>query len=157
MSGGGTPGAFRSHESGVLTELRAGTYVYGDRRCARLGIVPLEDCGLRVVTTVVSRPTPDRAILDAGSKTLTSDALPGMADGAYGLVVEYPDAVLGGLSEEHGHLDLSACSAKPEIGEVVTVVPNHACGTVNMHGEIALHRGGVEIEIVPVEARGLVR
>jgi D-serine deaminase-like pyridoxal phosphate-dependent protein len=134
-----------------------GTYVYGDRRCAVLGVVPLEDCALRIVATVVSRPTPERAILDAGSKTLTSDPLPGMADGAYGLVVEYPDAVLYGLSEEHGHLDLSACERRPAIGDVVTIVPNHACGTVNMHDEIALHRGGGEIEIVRVEGRGLVR
>jgi D-serine deaminase-like pyridoxal phosphate-dependent protein len=157
VSGGGTPGAFHIHESGVFTEVRVGTYVYGDRRCAALGVVPLEDCALRVVATVVSRPTSDRAILDAGSKTLTSDPLPGMPDGAYGLVLEYPDAVLHSLSEEHGHLDVSACAAKPDIGEVVTIVPNHACGTVNMHDEIAFHRGGLELEIARVEGRGLVR
>jgi D-serine deaminase-like pyridoxal phosphate-dependent protein len=157
VSGGGTPEAFHVHESGEFTELRVGTYVYGDRRCAALGIVPPEDCALRVVATVVSRPAPGRAILDAGSKTLTSDLLPGLADGAFGLVVEYPDAVLGHLSEEHGHLDVSTSDRRPEIGEVVTIVPNHACGTVNMHDEIALHRGGREVEIVAVAGRGLVR
>ena len=45
----------------------------------------------------------------------------------------------------------------PEIGDVVTIVPNHACGTVNMHDQIALHRGGSAVEIVAVEGRGLVR
>ena len=45
----------------------------------------------------------------------------------------------------------------PEIGDVVTIVPNHACGTVNMHDRIALHRGGRDVEIVAVAARGLVR
>ena len=157
VSGGGTTGAFRIHESGEFTELRVGTYVYGDRRCATVGVMPLEDCALRVVATVVSRPTPDRAILDAGSKTLTSDFPPDLDDPAYGLVVEYPDAVLRSLSEEHGILDLSACERRPEIGEVVTIVPNHACGTVNMHDEVALHRGGRDVEIVAISARGLVR
>ena len=157
ISGGGTPDAFRVHESGVFTELRVGTYVYGDRRCLALGVTPLEDCALRVVATVVSRPTRDHAVLDAGSKTLTSDTLPGLEAGTFGLVVEYPDAVIRRLSEEHADVDLSACDPFPEIGDVVTIVPNHACGTVNMHDLIALHRGGSEIEIVQVEGRGLVR
>jgi D-serine deaminase-like pyridoxal phosphate-dependent protein len=157
VTGGGTPQSYRVHESGVFTELRVGTYVYGDRRCLALGITPAEDLALRVVATVVSRPTADRAVVDAGSKTLTSDTLPGLEPGTYGLVVEYPDAVIRRLSEEHGDLDLTACARKPEIGEVVTIVPNHACGTVNMHDELALHRGGRDVEVVRVEARGLVR
>ena len=157
VSGGGTPQARDVHESGVFTELRVGTYAYGDRRCVALGLTRLEDCALRVVATVVSRPTADRAILDAGSKTLTSDLLPGLEPGTYGLVVEYPDAEIRRLSEEHGDVDLSACERRPEVGEVVTIVPNHACGTVNMHDELALNRGGRDVEVVRVEARGLVR
>jgi len=157
VSGGGTAGAFHLHEAGVFTELRAGTYVYGDRRLAAIGVMALEDCALRVVATVVSRPTHGRAILDAGSKTLTSDFSPGLDDGAYGLVVEYPDAILTGLSEEHGTLDLTGCDRRPEIGERVTIVPNHACGAVNLHDEVALHRGGERVEIVPIPARGRVR
>lgn len=157
VSGGGTSNALRIHENGEFTELRVGTYVYGDRRCAASGIMSLEDCALRVVATVVSRPTTDRAILDAGSKTLTSDFPPGLEDGAYGLVVEYPDAVLRHLSEEHGNLDVSRCDRKPEIGEVVTIVPNHACGAVNLHDHVALHRGGSDVEITTIPARGHVR
>jgi D-serine deaminase-like pyridoxal phosphate-dependent protein len=157
ISGGGTPEAYRVHESGVFTELRVGTYVYGDRRCLALGVTPLEDCALRVVATVVSRPTRDHAVLDAGSKTLTSDTLPALEAGTFGLVVEYPDAVIRRLSEEHADVDLSASDPFPEIGDVVTIVPNHACGTVNMHDEIALHRGGRDVEIVAIEGRGLVR
>ena len=157
VSGGGSRGAFRLHESGVFTELRAGTYVYGDRSLVALGLVGLDDCALRVVATVVSRPTDGRAILDAGSKTLTSDFSPGLDDGAYGLVVEYPDAILSKLSEEHGTLDLTGSDHRPEIGERVTIVPNHACGAVNLHDEVALHRGGEAVEIVEVLARGRVR
>jgi D-serine deaminase-like pyridoxal phosphate-dependent protein len=157
VSGGGTPGAFTVHESGVFTELRAGTYVYGDRRLAAGGQMTLEDCALRVVSTVVSRPTADRAILDAGSKTLTSDLPDGLGDAAYGHIVEYPDAIIVRLSEEHGTLDLTRCSRRPEVGERVTIIPNHACGAVNLHDEVALHHGGHRVEICTILARGCVR
>jgi D-serine deaminase-like pyridoxal phosphate-dependent protein len=115
--------------------------------------VALDDCALRVRATVVSTPTRSRAIVDAGSKTLSSD---GPGD-SYGLVVEYPDAVVHGLSEEHGHVDVSRCAAPPALGDVVTIVPNHACATMNLHDEVALHRGGRDVRIVCVAARGAVR
>ena len=161
---GGRPGqrrwnarAYRVHESGVFTELRVGTYVYADRRCVLLGLTPLEDCALRVVATVVSRPTPERAIIDGGSKTFTSDPLPGLAgEGGHGLVVEYPEARVVRLSEEHGQLDLSACPSRPQVGEVVSVIPNHACGAVNLHDEVALHRSGSDLTVVPIPARGRI-
>ncbi len=71
VSGGGTQQAFRSHEVGEVTEVRVGTYALGDRACIAHGSVALEDCALRICATVVSRPAPGRAILDAGTKALT--------------------------------------------------------------------------------------
>jgi D-serine deaminase-like pyridoxal phosphate-dependent protein len=157
VSGGGTGEAFRIHESGKFTELRVGTYVYGDTRCVANGVMTLDDCALRIVATVVSRPTPDRAILDSGSKTLTSDFPPADDKGSYGLIVEHPQALVRQLSEEHGTVDISRCDPKPEIGDVVTIVPNHACGAVNLHDQVAFHRDGGDVEIIPIPARGLVR
>ena len=72
-------------------------------------------------------------------------------------MLEYPDARIYALSEEHGHLDVSACPAGPEVGEVVTIVPNHACGTTNMHDEVVVHRGGRIVGFWPVAARGKLR
>ena len=157
VSAGGTPTFFRNHELPEVTEVRAGTYVYGDRSCIANGSVLLEDCALRVRATVVSRPTPERAILDSGSKTLTNDPAEETAGGGHGLIVEYPEARLYALSEEHGHVDLSACAERPEIGEVVTVIPNHACGCTNLHDEVAVHRGGRIVGFWPVAARGKLR
>jgi D-serine deaminase-like pyridoxal phosphate-dependent protein len=156
VSVGGTPLARSTHLLGGITELRVGTYAYNDARCLANGTATLADCALRVRATVVSTPTRERAILDAGSKTLTSDPL---ADGggSFGRIVEYPEATIYALSEEHAHVDVAASVRGPEIGEVVTLVPNHACGTVNMHDEVALHHGGADVEIASVAARGLVR
>lgn len=155
VSGGGTPSARRTHEIGEVTEIRAGTYVYGDRACIENGSVALEDCAERVLVTVVSRPTAERAIIDAGSKTLSSD----LAQGAtgFGLIVEHPEAAIYNLNEEHGYVDVSRCDPRPEVGETLTIVPNHACGTANMHDEVVVHRSGEVVGTWAIVARGKVR
>lgn len=158
-SGGGSGRMWRAHEAlPTVNEHRAGTYIYFDRSCVAAGVATWDNCAMRVHMTVVSRPTKDRAILDGGSKTLTNDPAGATMPG-YGRIVEYPDAVIARQSEEHGHVDLSACppDKRPEIGERVTVIPNHACGTTNMHDEVYGIRGG-KIEVVwPVLARGKIR
>lgn len=154
VSNGGTPSLFSAHLVTSATEHRAGTYVYNDRSMVRAGHCTFDDCAMHILATVVSRPTPDRAILDAGSKALTSDLL-GFAD--FGLIVEYPDAVITGLSEEHGTVDLSKVSGRrPEIGERVRIVPNHTCVVSNLFDRMVFHRNGVVTRVEPVAARGLV-
>ena len=109
---------------------------------------------MRIRTTVVSRPTTTRAIIDAGTKVLTSDPY-GMT--GYGHVMEYPAAVINGLSEEHGIVDLSACPDRPAVGDVVSVVPNHCCVVSNMVDGVYGVRGGAVEVTWPVAARGAVR
>jgi D-serine deaminase-like pyridoxal phosphate-dependent protein len=156
VSAGGTPTFFTNHEVPEVTEVRAGTYLYGDRACIANGSVPLGDCALRVRATVVSRPTADRVILDCGSKALTSDPVEPSGSG-HGLIVEYPEATVYALSEEHGHADFGACDERPDIGEIVTVIPNHACGCTNLYDDVAVHRSGRLVGFWPVAARGKVR
>jgi D-serine deaminase-like pyridoxal phosphate-dependent protein len=154
VSNGGTPSLFSAHKVPSATEHRAGTYVYNDRAMARSGHCSLDDCAMHILATVVSRPTPERAILDAGSKALTSDLL-GFAD--YGMIVEYPHAVITGLSEEHGTVDLSKVQGRrPEIGEKVRIIPNHTCVVSNLFDLMTFHRDGIVTRVQKVAARGLV-
>jgi D-serine deaminase-like pyridoxal phosphate-dependent protein len=154
VSGGGTPGIFTAQSIPMLTEHRAGTCVFNDVMVVASGTATWDNCAMRVRATVVSRPTDARAILDAGTKVLTSDQY-GMK--GYGHVMEYPEAVVGGLSEEHGIVDLTACAERPSVGEVVHVVPNHCCVVSNMVDELYGVRGE-HVEVVwPVAARGRVR
>jgi D-serine deaminase-like pyridoxal phosphate-dependent protein len=155
VSVGGTPTATHAHELGLATELRVGTYVYGDRACIANESVPVEDCALRVVATVVSRPTPERAILDTGSKALSSDLAVGVT--GHGLLLEHPEAEVYLLNEEHGMVDVARCAAKPAIGDRVQVVPNHACVVTNLFDEIVLHRAGEVVDTLPIRARGKLR
>lgn len=154
VSGGGTACMGQAHEHPEVTEHRAGMYVFGDRNLVAAGAMGLDDCALKVLATVVSRPTADRGILDAGSKSLSSDLL---NQDDYGLILEYPEARIAALSEEHGHADFSQCRKKPEIGERVSVLPNHCCVVVNLFNRIVGTRNG-EVEVVwPVAARGAVQ
>jgi D-serine deaminase-like pyridoxal phosphate-dependent protein len=157
VSGGGTPRARHTHELGVITELRAGTYVYGDRTCIALDCMTLDDCAVHVLATVVSRPTPDRAILDTGSKALTSDPVPVEGIDGFGYLLEHPEAAVYALNEEHGYVDVSLCDAKPEVGDVVRVLPNHVCVAVNLQDDVVVHRSGEVVDIWPVAARGKLR
>lgn len=157
VSGGGTPTAFQTHMIGTVTEVRAGTYVFGDRACLANGTMQLADCAARVVATVVSRPTKERAILDAGSKALTTDPVYGSDLAGHGLIVEYPQARIVTLSEEHGHVDVFNCERQPEIGEVVTVIPNHVCACVNLYDDVFVHRRGHVETQWRVAARGRSR
>jgi D-serine deaminase-like pyridoxal phosphate-dependent protein len=155
VSNGGTPSLFEAHLVPSATEHRAGTYAYNDRAMVRAGHCSLDECAMHILATVVSRPTPDRAIIDAGSKALTSDLL-GFSD--YGHIVEYPGARVSGLSEEHGTVDLSGCpqDARPDIGERIRIVPNHTCVVSNLTDVMTFHKDGKVTRTEPVAARGRV-
>ena len=153
ISGGGTPSFMDAALSPVLTEYRAGTYIYNDRSLVARGACTLSDCALTVLATVVSRPTNTRAIIDAGSKSLTSDLL-GLT--GYGTVLGFPDAEVTGLSEEHGHVTLQTGSNQPEIGQKLQIVPNHACPVSNLVDTVTFHRSGKVVREAEVAARGMV-
>jgi D-serine deaminase-like pyridoxal phosphate-dependent protein len=154
VSGGGTPALATVDRFPMLTEHRAGTSVYNDAMVVSTGTATWEQCAMRVRATVVSRPTDERGVLDAGSKVLTSDLYHMKG---YGHLMEYPEAHVAHLSEEHAVVDFSACAERPTVGEVVSVVPNHCCVVTNMVDEIYGVRNGVVEMVWPVVARGRVR
>jgi D-serine deaminase-like pyridoxal phosphate-dependent protein len=153
-SNGGSPDFFSAHLVLSATEHRAGTYAYNDRSMVRAGHCTDADLAMHVLATVVSRPTATRAVIDAGSKALTSDLL-GFAD--HGGIEDLPGAKIVGLSEEHGTVDLSGCAGRlPEVGEMVRIVPNHTCVVSNLFDRMVFHRGGVVTRVEDVAARGTV-
>jgi D-serine deaminase-like pyridoxal phosphate-dependent protein len=154
VSGGGTHCMWEAHTHGVITEHRAGMYLYGDRKTVNAGALGLDQCSFKIHSTVVSRPTNDRGILDAGSKCLASDLI--SPEGGHGLILEYPEARLYALSEEHGHVDFSECETRPEIGERVAVLTNHCCVANNLFDKVHGVRGGELVVEWPVLARGAV-
>ena len=153
VSSGGTPDMWKGEDGSVVTEYRPGTYIYFDRSQVAVGAAKLEDCALTVLATVVSRPTATRVIVDAGSKALSSDLL---GQQGYGLIAEN-GAILKSLSEEHGIIELAAPSDTPRIGELVRIIPNHACVVSNLFDAVHLISGDAVLETLPVAARGRVQ
>ncbi len=154
VSTGGSPNLVNLGQLHGATEHRPGTYIYNDRMQVAAGVAGWDDCALHVYATVVSRAGPDRGIVDAGSKTLTSDN--GGLEG-HGLILEHPEARIARFAEEHGFLDLSRSNTRPNVGDVVRIVPNHVCVVVNMVDEIVMVRGDEIIGTLPVAARGRLR
>jgi len=153
VSVGSTPTAPHAMTVPGVTECRPGVYAYNDASQVSLGTCSLQDCALTVLATVVSVPAPDRAVLDAGSKTVSSDPLRPEEQG-FGWVLGRR-ARLARLSEEHGVLAVEE-GERFRVGERVRVLPNHACVVSNLHDRVLAVRGeSVEAEW-RVAARGRV-
>lgn len=152
VSGGGSPFMLRQAEVPWLTEVRVGTYIFEDMTGVKGGYFSLDHCAATLLCTVVSAPTAERLILDGGSKTLTTEG-----GAPHGHIVEYPNAIIYKLNEEHAYTDVSRCPVKPTIGERVHVIPNHVCVAVNLHNVAYGVRGDEIVAVWPVAARGLVQ
>jgi len=153
-SNGGSPDLYSAHLVPSATEHRAGTYVYNDRSMVRAGHCTNDDLAMHILATVVSRPAPGRAVLDCGSKALTSDLL-GFVD--HGTIEGFDGARVVSLSEEHGVVDLTDCKQEfPPVGAVVRVIPNHTCVVSNLFDHMVFHRDGVVTRVEDVAARGTV-
>ena len=193
---GATPSIASSARVDGVQEIHPGVYVFGDRQQAALGAMPAEDVSLTVLATVVSRPAPGRWIVDAGSKTLSSDrgahgsdlirgfgavrrleahveSEGGAGDAVWGGDAGAADArggagawaggdapILSRLSEEHGVVEEDRDWGWAP-GDLLEIVPNHACPVVNLAEFLYITEGeGADRRVVaawPVEARAKVR
>jgi len=161
VSVGSTPAAPYTAAAAGVTEMRPGTYVFNDVNQMSIGQASPEDCALSVLATVISRPAPDRAVLDAGSKSLFAEPARqafALTDyEGFGYIRQAPAARIVALSEEHGVVRLPPDTGFPAIGSKVEVIPNHVCPAVNLHEELHLIEGEDVLEVWPIAARGKVR
>ena len=154
VSGGSTPTAFRSHLVPQCTEIRPGTYVFNDMNTVRGGFCTLDDCAATIVCTVVSDAVAGQVVLDGGTKTFTSDRCGPAPESGHGLVLEYPEAMITKLTEEHAQVDVSRCPRRPRVGERVTVIPNHICPCINLQDAVWWREADGQTLRLPVDARG---
>lgn len=152
ISGGGTGHEAISKQIGCNVT-RSGSYAFeGLRRINTTTNRPNPvTCATRMIVTVVSTPTADRIIIDGGQKTFERNP-----PDPYGYIVEYPEARIYGMSVEHGHVNVSACSHRFRVGERLAVVPQHQGVTTNNHDEVYAVRKGLIEAVWPVAGRGKV-
>src|SRR5258706_1461722 len=156
ISGGSTPAAYQAHRLPSMTEARPGTYVYHDMNGVHGGYAKLDECAARIHCTVVSTAVPGQFVIDAGSKTLSSDKCGPAPDSGHGYVFEYPQAKIVKLTEEHGQVDCRESDRSPKVGERVTVIPNHICPCVNLQDQVWWQEPGQPPRVIKVDARGKV-
>ncbi|WP_168119812.1 alanine racemase [Paenibacillus sp. HB172176] len=158
VSVGSSPTALYAAEIEGITEVRPGTYIYQDRMQAAFGLCHLEDCAGTIWATVVSRPAPDRIVIDGGSKTFATDVQPGKPPlhlKGFGHIVGDDAAVFDRMSEEHGVI-LVDPDSDYRIGDIISIIPNHICSTVNLHNSIYLENADGELKKIKIAARGLL-
>lgn len=158
VSVGSTPtGEFCAEVPGV-TEVRPGTYIFQDMMQVNTHACgcTMDDVAATVWTQVVSTCKPDVIVVDCGCKSISTDTGPGKAPyglRGYGTVVDHPELTLARLSEEHGMLEKTGASSV-RTGEILRVIPNHICPTVNLYDRVYLMRGGEVYGSYCVAARG---
>lgn len=153
ISIGSTPSANAYESLDGISEIRPGNYVFYDMIQVSLGIANIKQCALSVLSTVISKPTNDRVIIDAGSKSLHTDK------GAHGnakiktngYIVNKRASILR-LSEEHGFVYHDGEDFK--IGEKIRIIPNHACAVCNLFDFAYLVNGNEIIDQIEISARG---
>ncbi len=134
-----------------ITEIRSGHYIFNDCGQLDIGLAAPEDCALTVISTVVAKPDDQVVICDVGTKSLTSDTChhrPG-----YGYIVEYPDLEIYALNEEHAFVR-STGKNPLEVGDKISIIPNHACVVTNLAEKVYGFRGGKLDRMIPIDARG---
>jgi D-serine deaminase-like pyridoxal phosphate-dependent protein len=165
ISVGATPTVRYSVDQKGLTEVRPGNYIYFDRTQVSLGAAGWDDCALTVLARVVTKPAPDRIIVDSGSKTLTNDLARGFAPApGYGAVlrstggVQSPDErlLVERLSEEHANVRVTSGAHALEPGDLVRIVPNHSCVVSNLVDSAWLVDGDQVLERLEISARGRI-
>ena len=151
ISAGSTPTQLTAAIAPV-NEIRAGTYLIGDRQQWAIGAVPEDGIAIAVAATVVSRGVDGQAVIDAGAKTLTKDVATYLH--GHGLLPAYPGAVIERVSDYHGVVRAGADGPLPALGELVAVVPNHVCPVIDLRDSFVATRSGQVIGTWPVDARG---
>jgi D-serine deaminase-like pyridoxal phosphate-dependent protein len=154
----GSAGTFRfAIRCPGVTEVRPGTYVFNDRSQIAQGAAGDDDVAAFIITTVVGRPVPDRVVVDAGSKVLSSDRmLVPEPTASFGSVWGHDDWDVVRLSEEHGVIAVPP-AADVAIGDRLAIVPNHVCPTINLASHVTVVEGEKVTGRWPVAARGMVQ
>jgi D-serine deaminase-like pyridoxal phosphate-dependent protein len=155
VSAGSTPTALPAATVRGVTEIRPGQYLFGCANVVAQGTMRADEVALFARATVISRPADDRAVVDAGSKTLSSDG-PWEPGRGFGYVASDPATRVVRLWEEHGVLGLGENARGLRVGNRVSIVPNHVCSAINLHDRlVGVHDDRIET-VWKIAARGRI-
>ena len=156
VSAGSSPTGLAVAQTGKVTEIRPGTYVFKDYMLHCEGVAELSDVAVRIYATVVSTPCSAYAVIDGGTKTFPMDILlhkPPYQYNSYAVVQGHDDLRLTRMNEEHGILTAESGHTDLTVGDIVELMPVHVCTAINMQNNVYLLENDT-LTRVPVDARG---
>jgi D-serine deaminase-like pyridoxal phosphate-dependent protein len=147
ISVGGTPSTPIWAEFDDVTELQPGAYVYNDIMQMERG-VSKANCAVTLTGTVMSKPSSDQVVVDAGSKSFAFDF------GRFPVPVADVNGEVVGLSEEHAVLRSKGGPIGAELGDRLDFIPYHICTFVDLWDRIQLCRKDEIVSTLTIDARG---
>ena len=157
LSAGSTPTGPDCAATGLVNEIRPGTYVFNDQMCLQNNACGPEDIAARIIATVVSAPAPEYAVIDGGSKTFPTDIALNKEPlnlHSYGYVKGRGNLRLDRVNEEHGMIRTDDGSPTGlNVGDILELIPAHICTAVNLQNHIYVEEGGT-VRKLSVDARG---
>lgn len=156
VSIGSTPSMM--HDFPILegvTEIRPGTYIFMDASQAN-AYGSLKRNAATILTTVISRPTPERVITDVGAKGITAQTRNKgfCATRGLGLIKGWEGVEIFDVYDEHAIIYHKEFHDSVAVGDKVEIIPNHICPVVNLHEQAYLVSSGEVVDVIPVECRG---
>ncbi len=158
VSAGSSPTGIEAAATGLVNEVRPGTYIFKDRMMCEEGVASREEIAARYFATVVSTPCEEYAVIDGGTKTFPTDILLGQPPyyyDSYAEVENRPDLKLCRMNEEHGILTGSTGKTGLKVGDVLALFPVHVCTAVNLQNVVYLDYGNF-LQKERVAARGML-
>ncbi len=155
ITSGSTPTFFKATSDENINTFHPGNYVFMDNIQMSTKTAKEEDCALTLYTTVISHPSENLFICDAGSKCFGLDqgAHGNDAIRGFGYVKGYPELFVSSLSEEVGQLKVEG-STSLEVGDLIEVIPNHSCIPANLTSYLIGCRGNKVERLIKVDMRG---
>ena len=155
ISVGSTPSLLLADIAPGITEIRPGTFILMDVGQGS-AIGDFSKCAATVLASVISRPTPERVVVDAGAKSLTSqNRTEGICTTyGYGLIKNSANVRLKGVFDEHGVIENAEFRKQIQVGDKVEIIPNHICPTCNLYDKAYLVDKGKVLQEIPILGRG---
>lgn len=157
VSAGSSPTGVAVAQTGLVTEVRPGTYIFKDQLLCGEHVAQPQEIAVRYAATVVSAQHPGYAVLDGGSKTFATDiplGAPPFYFSGYAAVEGHPGLCLSRMNEEHGIVTAQSGGTGLRVGDILTLVPIHVCTAVNQQNSVYLLENG-QLARHPVDARGM--
>jgi D-serine deaminase-like pyridoxal phosphate-dependent protein len=155
ISVGSTPSVRAELSRQGVTEVRPGTYVFNDTTMISMGVATQATCAAYVVATVISRPSANRFVVDAGTKCLAAD---GVGRPGWVQVMGRDDLVMEFMNEEHGVGVIRADSdIGLAVGDRIRLIPYHVCPVINLFDRATAIRHDEVVGELDVAARGKIQ